>query len=118
MAKLHARPIIEEIDDSSDPTKYDADLEKVLIEHGDNAEEFLKSIFGFLDRKTRFFKQQDASKRLAKLSSSHISTTTSGKGVKGGFFGQAPKASGASKASIHSNPTGGILHLSYANRLL
>lgn len=99
MAKLHARPIIEEIDDSSDPTKFDAELEKVLIEHGDNAEEFLKSVFGFLDRKTRFFKQQDVSKRLAKLSSSH--TTTSGKGVKGGFFGQAPKASGASKVSIN-----------------
>lgn len=98
MAKLHERPIIEEIDDSSDPSRFDADLEKILIGNNDSAEEFLKTVFGFVDRKTRFFKQGDASKKLAKLSSAHTAAASSGKAVKGGFFGQPAKPSTASKA--------------------
>ena len=97
MAKLHERPIIEEIDESSDPSRFDADLEKVLIAHDDNVEDFLHTVLGFVDRKTRFFKQGDASKKLAKLASAHATATPSGKGVKGGFFSQPAKSDGASK---------------------
>lgn len=98
MAKLHERPIIEEIDESSDPSRFDADLEKVLIAHGESADDFIQTVFGFVDRKTRFFKQGDASKKLAKLASAYATATPSGKGVKGGFFPQSAKSNGASKA--------------------
>lgn len=100
MAKLHDRPIIEEIDDSSDPSRFDAELEQVLIAHSDNAEDFLKTVFGFVDRKTRFFKQSDASKKLTKLTSALANPVPSGKGVKGGFFAQPTKPSSASKVSV------------------
>ena len=90
MAKLHERPIIEEIDEASDPTRFDSDLAKVLIAHDNDPEEFLRTVVGFVDRKTRFFKQPDASRKLAKLVEGASPAASSGKGgVKGGFFGKA-----------------------------
>lgn len=89
MAKLHERPVIEEIDEASDPTRCDSDLAKVLIAHDNDPEEFLRTVVGFVDRKTRFFKQPDASRKLAKLVEGASPATSSGKGsVKGGFFGK------------------------------
>ena len=100
MAMLHERPVIEEIDDASDPTKFDSDLAKVLIAHDNDPEEFLRTVVGFVDRKTRFFKQPDASRKLAKLVEGASPATSSGKGnVKGGFFGKSSErdVSAASK---------------------
>ena len=89
MAKLHERPVIEEIDEASDPTRFDSDLAKVLIAHDNDPEEFLSTVLGFVDRKTRFFKQSDASRKLAKLAEGASPATSSGKSsVKGGFFGK------------------------------
>lgn len=89
MAKLHERTLIEEIDEASDPTRFDSDLAKVLIAHNNDPEEFLRTVVGFVDRKTRFFKQSDASRRLVRLVDSVSPATSSGKGgVKGGFFGK------------------------------
>ncbi len=99
MAKLHERTVIEELDESSDPTRFDGDLEKLLIGHSDNAEDFVKTVFGFLDRKTRFFKQTDAARKIAKLADAVSPVSSSGKGVKGGFFGKANDGNGASKVS-------------------
>ena len=96
MAKLHERPVIEEIDEGSDPTRFDADLDNVLTGLDHNAEEFLTSVFDFLDRRVRFFKQPGAAKKVSKLVDSLAPATANGKGVKGGFFGQA---SGSTKGS-------------------
>lgn len=100
MAKLHERPIIEEIDESSDPARFDGDLEKVLIGHSDNVEDFLKTVFGFLDRNSRFFKQSDASKKIARLADSVSPASASGKVFKGGFLGKAGDGKGASKVGL------------------
>ena len=85
MGKLHERPVIEEIEEASDPTRFDSDLAKILIAHDNNPEEFFRTVVGFVDRKTRFFKQPDASRKLAKLMEGVSPATSSGKGgVKGG----------------------------------
>ncbi|KAL3150403.1 hypothetical protein ABBQ32_000241 [Trebouxia sp. C0010 RCD-2024] len=105
MAKLHERTLIEEIDEASDPTRFDSDLAKVLIAHNNDPEEFLRTVVGFVDRKTRFFKQPDASRRLVRLVDSVSPATSSGKGgVKGGFFGKASErdVSAASKENAGS----------------
>lgn len=99
MAKLHERTVIEEIDESTDPTRFDGDLESVLIGHSDNAEDFLKTVFNFVDRKSRFFKQPDAAKRVARLADSVSTASASGKTFKGGFFGKSNDGKGASKVS-------------------
>ena len=99
MAKLHERPVIEEIDEDSDPTRFDADLDKVLAGLDYNAEEFLTSVFGFLDRRVRFFKQPGAAKKVSKLVDTLAPASVSGKGVKGGFFGQASGSKKSSKVS-------------------
>ena len=106
MAKLHARPVIEEIDEASDPTRFDNDLEKLLIAHSNNPEELLRTVVGFVDRTTRFFKQSDASKKLAKLVDGASPATSSGKGVKGGFSGKATErdTSAASKVKDFTLP--------------
>lgn len=106
MAKLHERPLIEEIDEASDPTRFDSDLAKVLIAHGNDPEEFLRTVVGFVDRNTRFFKQPDASRKLAKLVDGASPATTSGKGgAKGGFLGKASErdTSAASKVLFASS---------------
>lgn len=83
MAKLHERPIIEEIDEASDPTRFDNDLKNLLIAHSNNPEELLRTVVGFVDRTTRFFKQPDASRKLAKLVEGASPATSSGKGFLG-----------------------------------
>jgi len=102
MAKLHERTVIEEIDESSDLTRFDGDLESVLIGHSDNAEDFLKTVFNFVDRKSRFFKQPDAAKKVARLVDSVSTASASGKAFKGGFFGKGNDGKGASKVSAAS----------------
>lgn len=59
--------VIEEIDPSSDPTRYDDALERILIDHQRDGKAFLAACFDFLDRKTRFFKDPSVSKTLARL---------------------------------------------------
>ena len=100
MARLHERPIIEEIDETSDPTRFDSDLEKVLIAHSNNSEDFLRTVIGFVDRKTRFFKQADASKKLAKLVEGASPGAASAKPVKGGFFGKASEQNGTAATKV------------------
>ncbi len=102
MVKLHERTVIEEIDESSDPTRFDGDLESVLIGHSDNAEDFLKTVFNFVDRKSRFFKQPDAAKKVARLVDSVSTASASGKAFKGGFFGKGNDSKGASKVTAAS----------------
>ncbi len=102
MAKLHERTVIEEIDESSDPTRFDGDLESVLIGHSDNAEDFLRTVFNFVDRKSRFFKQPDAAKKVARLVDSISTASASGKAFKGGFFGKGNEGKGASEVSAAS----------------
>lgn len=102
MAKLHERTVIEEIDESSDLTRFDGDLESVLIGHSDNAEDFLRTVFNFVDLKSRFFKQPDAAKKVARLVDSVSTASASGKAFKGGFFGRGNDGKGASKVSAAS----------------
>lgn len=111
MAKLRERPVIEEIDEASDPTRFDSDLAKVLIANDNNPEEFLRTVIGFVDRKTHFFKQPDASRKLAKLVEGTSPATASGKGgVKGGFFGK-PSERGVSAATKVSYTTSMVVIL-------
>jgi hypothetical protein len=62
--------VIEEIDPASDPTRYDDQLERILIDHQGDGKKFLASVFDFLDRKSRFFNDPNVSKTLARLLSS------------------------------------------------
>ena len=101
IAKLHDRTVIEEIDESFDPTRFDDELEKLLIEHQDNADELLRTVFGFMSRKTRFFKQADVAKKVARLADAVSPASAGGKGVKGGFFGKA--TDGSSKVQYQSH---------------
>ena len=107
MAKLHERTVIEEIDE--DPARFDGDLEKVLIGHSDSAEDFLKTVFGFIDRKTRYFKQKDVARKVAKLAEAMSPSSSSGKGVKGGFFGKVQETESASKVCKTSADTACLL---------
>ena len=100
MAKLHERAVIEEIDEETDPTRFDADLGKILTGHNKDAEQFLTTVFDFLDRKVRYFKQPGAAKKVSKLVDALTPIAASGKGVKGGFFGQANGSAGASKVGF------------------
>lgn len=59
--------VIEEIDPASDPTRYDDQLERILIDHQGDGKKFLASVFDFLDRKSRFFNDPNVSKTLARL---------------------------------------------------
>ena len=59
--------VIEEIDPASDPTRYDDQLERILIDHRGDGKAFLASVFNFLDRKSRFFNDPTVSKTLARL---------------------------------------------------
>lgn len=100
MAKLHERPVIEEIDEADDPARFDSALERVLIGHSNNTEDFLRTVLGFVNRKTRYLKQPDVSKKLAKLAEGASATTSSGKGVKGGFLANERDTSAASKVHV------------------
>ena len=59
--------VIEELDPASDPTQYDDQLERILIDHQGDGKKFLASVFDFLDRKSRFFNDPNVSKTLARL---------------------------------------------------
>ena len=58
--------MIEEVPEEVDPTSFDKALGDILIKgHEGNAAKFLKTVFGFLSRKTNFLKDPaEAKKRL------------------------------------------------------
>ena len=58
---------IEEIDEASDPTRFDTELGTIWKAHQHNGKEFLATVFDFLDRKSKFFHSPDVSKTLARL---------------------------------------------------
>ena len=45
------------------PSDFDKELGTILIKHGGDTQQFLKTVFGFLKRKSNFFKGDDPSKR-------------------------------------------------------
>lgn len=59
--------VIEEILPEDDPTRFDDQLERILIAHQQDGKAFLATCFDFLNRKTAFFKDPNVSKTLARL---------------------------------------------------
>lgn len=59
--------VIEEILPEDDPTRFDDELERILIAHQRDGKALLATCFDFLNRKTAFFKDPNVSKTLARL---------------------------------------------------
>ena len=59
--------VIEEILPEDDPTRFDDQLESILVAHQGDGKAFLATCFDFLNRKTAFFKDPSVSKTLARL---------------------------------------------------
>ena len=59
--------VIEELDASSDAYKYDDQLQRIYADKKKNDYDFLTAVFAFLDRRSGFFHQPEASKHLARL---------------------------------------------------
>ncbi|CAL8468604.1 g8144 [Coccomyxa elongata] len=59
--------VIEEILPEEDPTRFDDQLEHILVAHQRDGKAFLATCFDFLNRNTAFFKDPNVSKTLARL---------------------------------------------------
>lgn len=94
--------VVEEI--PFDPTDFDKALGDLLIGHEGHAQQFLVSIFSFLKRKTNFFKEADAKRRILEAMRQVAPEAAGADGFKGGFFG-APKAA-AAKQQVCSRGAG------------
>lgn len=77
-----------------DPTDFDKALGDLLIGHEGHTQQFLLSIFSFLKRKTNFFKEPDAKRKIIDALRQVAPEAAGADGFKGGFFG-APKAAAA-----------------------
>lgn len=56
--------VIEELPDDVDPTSWDKPLGEMLSKYEGESQKFLACVFNFLKRKTNFFKEGDAQKRV------------------------------------------------------
>lgn len=59
--------VIEEILPEEDPTRFDDQLEHILVAHQRDGKAFLATCFDLLNRKTAFYKDPNVSKTLARL---------------------------------------------------
>ena len=64
---MTSHTVIEEVDPSFDPTRFDQELDSILEDCGNDGKAFLALIFRFVDRRTDFFRPTEASKELARL---------------------------------------------------
>lgn len=75
---------IEDVTDEFDPTVFDKPLGDLLIEHKGDSQKFMVSVFDFLKRKSNFFKQGDAKRRVLEA---YREVSGESDGMKAGFFG-------------------------------
>jgi hypothetical protein len=91
--------VIEEI--PFDPTDFDKALGDLLIGHEGHTQEFLVSIFGFLKRKTNFFKEPEPKRKVLEALRTVGGGAAVSDGFKGGFFGAA-KPAAAKQAQVRA----------------
>jgi hypothetical protein len=80
---------IEDITDQFDPLDFDKPLGDLLVGHEGDTTKLLITVMEFLKRKTNFFKQPDAKRRVLDAYKAVSGETD---GFKAGFFGTAKPA--------------------------
>ncbi|KAF6253788.1 hypothetical protein COO60DRAFT_389117 [Scenedesmus sp. NREL 46B-D3] len=80
---------IEDITDRFDPLSFDGPFGDLLVGHEGDTSKFLITALEFLKRKTNFFKQPDAKRRVLDAYKAVSGETD---GFKAGFFGSAKAA--------------------------
>ena len=93
--------VIEEIDPADDPTRFDDALERVWIGCSRDGTAFLAAAFGFLHRRSSWFKNPEASKALARLLRDTRQGGPRAQGPPSGFL----KADGRPSASTNGTST-------------
>jgi hypothetical protein len=80
---------IEDVTDQFDPLDFDKPLGDLLVGHEGDTTKYLITVLDFLKRKTNFFKQPDAKRRVLDAYKAVSGETD---GFKAGFFGSAKPA--------------------------
>jgi hypothetical protein len=94
--------VIEDVTDVFDPKDFDKALGDLLIGYDGDAQQYIVAMLDFLKRKTNFFKQGDAKRRVL---DAYRQVSGEKDGMKGGFF--AASKSTAPKAAAPPAPISG-----------
>lgn len=101
---------IEDVTGQFDPRDFDKPLGDLLIGYDGNASNFLVTVLDFLKRKSNFFNESDAKRRVLDAYRQVAGETD---GLKGGFLGQNKSAAAKSAAASARKPIHEVRALSF-----